>query len=645
MYRADIDGLRAVAVLAVMAYHYRSPFPWPLLPGGFTGVDVFFVISGFLITSKLNDDIAAGSFSVLGFYDRRIRRILPALLVMLAATLFAAKYLLLPGDYQALAKSAATATFGFSNLFFLANTGYFEQSSDLMPLLHTWSLAVEEQFYVVWPGLLFAIAAGRKRIDVAAIVGAIVIIGFGASLFWFDSDQKEAFFLTAPRAWELAIGAVLVFLPPLPRLAGEAATVIGLTLIGAGFLVVSSASFPGAAALYPCVGAAMVIWPRTTSTASGSWLGYLSPVGLISYSLYLWHWPIWVMFRVYINGGVPRIREAAALALASVVLATLSYFFVEQPFRKRRWTSGQSVSSGLAACMLIYCGAMYVDSAEGLPSRISQEAYDLRSLEAMWEWKCPRYMVMGDLNTVCNFGADWHAAHKRYLLWGDSHAEHLAPLLAAVLPEGVAVALFARCPASINTMIHEEQPARPGYNDLCADTYRAAIKAIQNKEFDGVILAGYWTGQMASLYDDEIKAGTLQGGLRLTERGLLKVIGDIGQSATIAIIGDAPQFDKDPIPCEVLGSLLRASCARPTISRAQFDARQGGTYMMLREVAALRPGIELILPGDGLCSSACITRIDGLFLYRDQHHIRRNLPASVQQTLAKAMGLYRVFSR
>ena len=362
-YRPDIDGLRAIAVLSVLYFHYDAPLPaeWRL-SGGFTGVDVFFVISGFLITSKLQDDIAAGTFSILGFYDRRIRRILPALIVMLITTLLAGKFLLMPGDYKSLSASTAAAAFGVSNFYFLANTGYFDQVADLLPLLHTWSLAVEEQFYVVWPILLLVIASGRARVAIAAVLGGIVIIGFAASLVWFDIDPKSAFFVAVPRAWELAIGALLVFLPPLPRVFGEIAAMLGLLLIGAGLVVVKAASFPGAAALYPCIGAALVIWPRVERTATASWLGILGPVGLISYSLYLWHWPVWVLFRIYINNGQPRIHEALALAIVSSALAVLSYFVVEKPFRKRRGQPAHSVQAGLFACILIFCCSMYVDS-------------------------------------------------------------------------------------------------------------------------------------------------------------------------------------------------------------------------------------------------------------------------------------------
>jgi peptidoglycan/LPS O-acetylase OafA/YrhL len=420
-YRPDIDGLRAIAVMSVLAFHYGAP-----LAGGFTGVDVFFVISGFLITSKLNDDIKAGEFSILGFYDRRIRRILPALLVMLGATLLAGYVLLMPGEYKSLTASTAMAAFGVSNFYFLAHTGYFDQTADLVPLLHTWSLAVEEQFYLVWPIALFAIVKAGRRTP--TILAGIVIIGFAASLWWFNYDAKSAFYMSPPRAWELAIGALLVFLPQLSRRVGEFATLAGLALIAAGFVLVSDKSFPGAAALYPCIGAALVIWPRPTATTSSRWLGTLSPIGLISYSLYLWHWPVWVLFRTYVNGGAPTARETAGLAALALALATLSYFFVETPFRKRRWRPARSVGAGVAACLLICGGAFYVSNAEGFPERLSPQSRAMRSLEVMWDWNCPATAVLSG-RRLCAFGADWNAAKHKAILWGDSHAEHFAPML------------------------------------------------------------------------------------------------------------------------------------------------------------------------------------------------------------------------
>jgi peptidoglycan/LPS O-acetylase OafA/YrhL len=378
-YRADIDGLRAVAVLSVLAFHYGAP-----IRGGFTGVDIFFVISGFLITQVLAAEIAAGTFSVLGFYERRMRRILPALLTMLGTVLLAGRLLLSAGDYAALARSTATAAFGVSNFFFHAHTGYFDQVADLMPLLHTWSLAVEEQFYLVWPLLLLALASVGSRIPVAATLAAIVIIGCAGSIAYFQFDPKAAFYMALPRAWELAIGALLVFLPTLPRVIGEIAAFVGLVLVAIGFTI-SPAKFPGQFALYPCIGAALLIWPRAQNTISSRLLGLLAPVGLISYSLYLWHWPVWVYFRVYINNGTPNAGEAIALAVASIALAGMSYRYIEQPFRRRRWSATSTVAVGFASITTIFCGSMYVDSADGLPQRLPAEGQVMRSLEVMWE--------------------------------------------------------------------------------------------------------------------------------------------------------------------------------------------------------------------------------------------------------------------
>src|SRR5262249_11932609 len=314
-YRAEIDGLRAIAVLSVLAFHYGLAVPDRFtgvdvqysvaLPGGFTGVDVFFVISGFLITQILAGEIAAGTFSVIGFYDRRMRRILPALLTMLVCVLVAGRFLLMPGDYAALAKSAGAAAFGFSNFHFLNHTGYFDQVADFMPLLHTWSLAVEEQFYIVWPLLLALIATGSRN-RTAALVALLVALGCAASIAFFPVDPKSAFYLALPRAWELGLGALLAFLPALPTLVGEIATLAGLALIATGFKIASPDNFPGLDALYPCIGAALVIWPRTRRTISDRLLGLLAPIGLISYSLYLWHWPIWVYFRIYIENSQPN---------------------------------------------------------------------------------------------------------------------------------------------------------------------------------------------------------------------------------------------------------------------------------------------------------------------------------------------------
>lgn len=641
-YRADIDGLRAIAVLSVLAFHYNAA-----LPGGFTGVDVFFVISGFLITQQLAGEIASGTFSILNFYDRRIRRIVPALAVVLLTTLWLGKFLLLPGDYKSMAASAAYAAFGASNFFFLSNTGYFDQSSDLMPLLHTWSLGVEEQFYLVWPLLLALIAAGRKRIDLVAIVCTAVVIGFGASLLWLDADPKGAFYLVLPRAWELALGALLVFLPPLSQRLGAVAIATGLALIGAGFILVSASAFPGTAAIYPCVGAALVIWPRRDEPRLSHWLGKLRPIGLISYSLYLWHWPVWVLFRHYINNAEPSRLEAVVLAGISIALAVLSFRFVEKPFRQRRWSPTRTVQTGLATGAAVFCFGMYVHSADGLPERIPPAVYAMRSLDAMWEWPCPAFKFQSQLNnTYCTFGQPWDTAKSKALLWGDSHAQHFAPLVQTAIPD-YGTLLFASCPAMFNKHIYRKIADLPNYPEQCADQRQRAINLLHDDpSINLVILASSWAYLPAITEQD----GTLgnKSGIELDAAGL----DDLIQQTSIpgrrfVLIGMMPQFLRDPIPCATLGlnGLLRRQCGPDQQLVHHMQTFSIDTDKMLRDVAARHPHVSVVVPREALCDDkGCTTWLNGEFLYRDGGHIRRNLEPDTRRALADVLDLPRALA-
>ena len=270
-YRADIEGLRAVAVLAVVLFHYGMPGAG----GGFVGVDVFFVISGYVITAGLveawpgpgRDAVGRLPAWLGGFYRRRILRIAPAMLVTIAAVLAAGWLVLAPGDYAALGRSAAWSAAGLGNVFFFFNTGYFDAAAETMPLLHLWSLGVEEQFYLAWPLVLaavLALAGGHRRRAGRAIAG-LVAAGFLTAVWLVADDPKAAFFLPFARAWELGLGALLVFVPPLAsRRLAEAAVVAGLVLIaGACLMLRATDPFPGLNALAPCVGAARRGWPRT----------------------------------------------------------------------------------------------------------------------------------------------------------------------------------------------------------------------------------------------------------------------------------------------------------------------------------------------------------------------------------------------
>jgi peptidoglycan/LPS O-acetylase OafA/YrhL len=634
-YRADIDGLRAIAVLSVLAFHFGAP-----IRGGFTGVDVFFVISGFLITQVLAAEISSGTFSILSFYDRRMRRILPALLTMLVVVLLAGRLMLSPGDYAALARSTAAAGFGVSNFFFHANTGYFDQAADLMPLLHTWSLAVEEQFYVVWPLLLLLVAAAGSRIVVAATLGAIVLVGCIGSIIYFQFEPKTAFYMALPRAWELALGALLVFLPPLPRSVGEIAAVVGLVLITIGFSV-SPDKFPGRFALYPCVGAALLIWPRDQVTVSGRLLGWLAPIGLISYSLYLWHWPVWVYFRIYINNGQPTAVEAAALAAVSIVLAMLSYRYVEQPFRRKRWDAPRTVSTGLACIMIVFCASMYVDSADGLPQRLPPQAQAMRSLEVMWEWPCERQNIDIISGSYCVFGAPWQAAKRKTVIWGDSHAQHFAPIFDAINADPQrSFLVFAGCPPVLGGELFLEIPDAPRHAELCKHHFANGMKLLRaDDSIDEVVFASNWMEMPWRIQ------GHMPDGLPAMTAALIKLIKETAApDRRFFLIGMVPHLPSEVVECAVRDSskLLRRPCIGTARSPDPNALKQisSPTDQMLIEVAKSLPGVVAVLPTEKICrNDACELSMDGEFLYRDSGHIRRNLLLQTRKDFADRIGL------
>ncbi len=420
-YRADIDGLRAVAVVPVVFYHFGvRPFS-----GGFVGVDVFFVISGFLITGLIYAELGGGSFSILRFYERRIRRIFPALFAMIAAAIAVGLLVLFPHELMRLAQSAAATTVFGSNFDFWRQAGYFDVGANLKPLLHTWSLAVEEQFYVLFPALLY-VNHSRRRAVLLGLVAVLGVISFVASLWAIGRSPTAAFYLTPFRTWELMLGAVLAlgaFPAPKTRWLGEAVSLAGLGAIGwAVFSFTVATPFPGANALFPCAGAAALIY---AGSGENTWTRRLlaSPplvgIGLISYSLYLWHWPIHV-FADYVAGGPAGAAETVLLIALSFALGFLSWRYVERPFRGSaipRATIFRLAGVAVAATLLL-SGLLFV--LQGLPQRF---APDIRRIFAEGDDNEPRRHEC--FNRIA---AD--VAAGRICTIGDAHAP--APELPAV---------------------------------------------------------------------------------------------------------------------------------------------------------------------------------------------------------------------
>jgi peptidoglycan/LPS O-acetylase OafA/YrhL len=463
-FRADIQGLRGVAVLAVVAYHADER----LLPGGFVGVDIFFVISGFLITGILTRELARGEMTLLGFYQRRVRRLFPALFVMLAVVLLAGAALLSPRDYSELARTALSTVFFVSNVDFYLLSGYFEGEAAEKPLLHTWSLAVEEQFYILFP-LLLAFLFKTVRQHLALIVAIGALGAFAVSVWGAQDHRTAAFYLTPFRGFELAIGAVLALAPAPARLSGgarAAASLTGLALMAASFVLISRATpFPGFAALAPCLGAALVIFAGMDGRSLGGRaisFPALTFFGAISYSLYLWHWPILAFARHYL-GKAPEPWQAAILVAAAIGAATASWRFVEQPVLRSRWSRTTVFALAAMGMALVSAGALAIRAAEGAPARFNPAAQAL--FAAAEDYNRRRGDCHSDVDHPiayadnCLFGARDAAAG--FAVWGDSAgAEFVVALGEALEPRGQAAMQItsSACPPALGYQLLPERP-------------------------------------------------------------------------------------------------------------------------------------------------------------------------------------------
>ena len=451
-YRPDIDGLRAIAVLAVVVFH-----AWPtVLPGGFVGVDVFFVISGFLITGIIQGGLADGSFRFSRFYARRIKRIFPALLVVLVACYAAGWFLLFADDYQRLSRHIVAAVAFVSNFLLRSESGYFDAAADLKPLQHLWSLGIEEQFYLVWPCLL--VAASRTRVKLLHLTLVLLGASFLFNVYSVRTDLVSTFYSPFTRIWELLIGAALAawnhgrWRWPVGRF-GDAVSVAGFAMIGAAAVLLDGTRlFPGLWALLPSVGALLLIaaGPRAWFNRAVLSRPALVAVGLISYPLYLWHWPLLSFARIA-SGETPSVMVRVAAVAASLVLARLTFEVIEKPVRfGARRAAVVPVLCGLMVTVLM--AAWLTDRADGWRSRpITRtdraqfvQYYDRmhkQGISAAYRQECdfmdwPTGKVRESIDPACTEPG----ARDTVLLWGDSYAQALSAGLRAAAPDGTRVA-------------------------------------------------------------------------------------------------------------------------------------------------------------------------------------------------------------
>jgi len=603
-YRADIDGLRAVAVLPVLFFHSG----WNIFSGGYVGVDVFFVISGYLITRILADEIAEHRFSILNFYERRIRRIFPCLFAVIVASCVAAAVLLVPLDFRDFSKSVIATVLFASNILFFRQSGYFDDQSAIKPFLHTWSLAVEEQFYIFFPILLWLIHRyARDRIFL--VLAPLALLSFAINAWSVRHFPAFTFFMAPTRVWELFAGALLAlkFAPGIDhRWVREGLVWLGLGLIlYAVFKFTSSTNFPGVNALLPVVGAALLI--QYGHDTSAGWLLSRKPmvfVGLISYSLYLWHWPIIVFSEYYLVQKLTGWRTAAAVAV-SLAVATLSWRYVERPFRVKGLIPRRRIFQGAAAAMAI----MAVLSMAGLASngwagRFPDEVVRLEGYADAFNPRREECHREEDkviaFERSCVYGAK---TPPTYAVWGDSHAVELTYALGEIAArhnESVMQFTYSSCPPSLGMDIRIRPNCR-AYNDklvrFLADDHDLA------------------TVFLVSRYDNyRWEADKFSAGIRKSVAALLAA----GKRVVLVY----------PIPTTSVSiprTLARyaAAGADPnsfTIDEDAFLRRNSYAFELLDSFT--EPNVVHVFPHKRLChGNACIVYANGAPLYFDQQHL------------------------
>jgi len=625
-YRPDIDGLRAIAVAAVLGFH---AFPGAF-PGGFTGVDIFFVISGFLISGIILGELRAGSFTFSRFYARRIRRIFPALILVLGATLSFSWWALSPYDYEQLGAHVAAGAGFVSNIMLWHESGYFDTDSALKPLLHLWSLGVEEQYYLLWPLLLFALRRHMERI--LWLILCIAAGSFALNIALIHKLPQAVFYLPATRFWELMLGSISAYLQihspqrvliqarwlPLTALAGAVLLVLAFVLVQDGD------NFPGWWALLPTLGTVLLI-----QSGPHTWINQrllsnrvVVYVGLISYPLYLWHWPILSLAR-NLYGELPPLGVRVGALAASVVLAWATFEFIEKPIRRSAAGPAAPRIAGLAACVAalgVYGLLVFGDYARARSDAVPHLA-EISAAYSDWHFHGNR-TIPGDTN-------------RTVLFFGDSHMQQFLPRVEALMQEKQA--------ARRRTVIFRTRGGcapvpgidRPGYgcDRFVAETFTLA----QQPQIQTVIISASWAG--FDDRDDYYKVGAEDGRplKNLTAEndwvmaGFERAIRQLVAAGKEVVIVLSSPYGKqfDPREMAKRDGLDFHVVLHRTVPRSEVESKSAGVDDLMIRVAR-RAGASVLDPVDTICNASTCPVLDpkGQPLLKDDSHLRSSFVAS-----------------
>ncbi|MBK5526862.1 acyltransferase [Pseudomonas sp. TH08] len=623
--RRDIDGLRALAVLPVVLFH----FGFSTFSGGFVGVDVFFVISGFLITGILFREISAQRFSFIDFWARRARRIIPALTVVMVVTLALGWLLLTAKDYSELGRTVRYQSLFISNILFMREDGYFQPASDLKPLLHTWSLAVEEQYYIFFP-LLMAVLVRYVR-HWRWMLFAVLLVSFGLNIHYIEHKPEFTFFSLPTRAWELLCGAMLAVTPapkqPMRPWLYQVVGLAGLTaVLVAVFTFDKSTVFPGWAALLPVLGTTALIW---SGAQGASWtarllsLRVLVWVGLLSYSLYLWHWPVYVYANAISIDGIQPVEAIGWIALA-LSLAWLSLRYVELPFREKRLLASRNavLAGAVATIAVLVATGSAIRSADGVPQRLTGKALEYAQSR---EWRAGQMKCMlvtqdKSLDKACLVGGNEDVPATQ-LIWGDSHTAALLPAIESnARREGRPVWLYSMsaCPPILS-----DDPRQ-----RCKDFNEQTMERVRSLGIKDVVLASNWSLYMYGREDGDKKVllnphdDTAQAEQRMAVALKARVAALRQAGVQVWLFKEVPLQRKGII--NRLTSLARIGRSAEGLGRPLEEhlARQRFISVLFESMSAADPGVHVIDPTPMMCAGeVCSIEVNGHSQYRDEDHL------------------------
>lgn len=653
-YRADIDGLRAIAVLSVVGFH-AFPF-W--IKGGFVGVDVFFVISGFLISSIIFESLDKGTFSFHEFYARRIKRIFPALILVMFASYIFGWFALFSDEYKQLGKHIAAGAGFISNIIFWQEAGYFDNTADVKPMLHLWSLGIEEQFYIIWPLILYA--AWKKRLDALSICIVIAVTSFALNVIQVSGNAAAVFYSPLTRFWELLMGSFLAYISLYKVTFGqnviwrcntllgnifpnavirnreiilrESQSIIGILFIGVAVLLLDKERlFPGWWALLPTVGAYLIISAGTKAWFNRKVLSHrlLLWVGLISFPLYLWHWPLLSFARI-IGSETPSREIRIAAVLASIVLAWLTYQLLERPIRYGKY----SKTRVFVLCTMMF-GVGFIghntDERNGLSFRLKEFESSLQEIKSVVESTDGCKSIIPVKSRYCLISDP--SMPPTVALIGDSHSNRLYSSLywryqsigenLLQLGGGGCLPFWDIETGSLGNPNNCAAQMRPQLDYVLGSPN---IKTVVFMHRGPVYIEGMDLSSKSKVFIKDLFRPNEQDGKKIYAQALAGTIEKFARAKKrIILIIDAPEFDYDPLSCiDAIRPMSNLFKNRPDcrLIKKDVDKRNYAYLEITESVAKLFDNVKVVNLQDALCDKDfCYGIRDGKLLYKDPDHL------------------------